>query len=187
MVREIVRSVKALALKIASYGVLHLIVAVAVAYAISRDWRIALAVGLIEPIVQTFAYAFHDRVWHRVEHRRMRSGPEETAEAVTARLDVMDAREQSRAHGHGPLFHHGHVHALPTSIRQIALKTVTYAVMHFTVAVSVAFVLTGGNLRLALAIGFIEPIVQTVFFTIHDRVWARIEARKARKRALAAV
>lgn len=185
MVREIVRSVKALALKVASYGVMHLIVAVAVAYAISRDWRLALAVGMIEPIVQTFAYAFHDRAWHRIERRRMRSGVEETAEAVTARLDVMNAREQSRSHGHGPLFHHAH--ALPTSLKQIALKTVTYAVMHFAVAVAVAYVLTGGNLRLALAIGFIEPVVQTVFFTIHDRVWARIEAKKARKRELAAV
>lgn len=187
MVREIVRSVKALALKVASYGVMHLVVAILVAYAISRDWRLALAVGMIEPIVQTFAYAAHDRAWHRIEHRRMRSGAEETAEAVTARLDVMNAREQSRAHGHGPLFHHGHSHALPTSLKQIALKTLTYSVMHFAVAVAVAYVLTGGNIRLALAIGFIEPVVQTVFFTIHDRIWARIEAKKARKRELAAV
>lgn len=187
MVREIVRSVKALALKVASYGVMHLIVAVTVAYAISGDWRIALAVGTIEPIVQTFAYAGHDRIWHRIERRRMRSGVEETAEAVTARLDVMNAREQSRAHGHGPLFQHGHAHALPTSLKQIAFKTLTYSIMHFAVAVSVAFILTGGNIRLALAIGFVEPIVQTVFFTIHDRFWARIEAKKARKRELAAI
>lgn len=185
MVRAIVQSVKALALKVASYGAMHLIVAVTVAYAISRDWRIALAVGLVEPFFQTIAYSVHDRVWHRIEHRRMRSSVEETAEAVTARLDVMNAREQSRAHGHGPL-HHGHSHALPTSLKQIALKTFTYSVMHFAVAFAVAYVLTGFNWRLALAIGFIEPIVQTVFFTAHDRIWARIEAKKAKKRELAA-
>lgn len=184
MVRTIVRSVKALALKVASYGAMHLIVAILVAYAISRDWRLALAVGLIEPFFQTIAYSVHDRVWHRIEHRGMRSGVEETAEAVTARLDVMNAREQSRAHGHGAM-HHGHSHALPTSFRQIAMKTLTYSIMHFAVAFAVAFVLTGFNWRLALAIGFIEPVVQTVFFTVHDRIWARIEAKRARKRELA--
>jgi uncharacterized membrane protein len=31
----------------------------------------------------------------------------------------------------------------------------------------------------ALAVGLIEPAVQTLAFLIHERVWARIEARKA--------
>jgi uncharacterized membrane protein len=44
----------------------------------------------------------------------------------------------------------------------------------------VAFALTG-SLRVALAIGVIEPVVQTVFFTLHDRIWSRIEARRAAK------
>ncbi|HEX8470877.1 MAG TPA: DUF2061 domain-containing protein [Brevundimonas sp.] len=35
--------------------------------------------------------------------------------------------------------------------------------------------------------GTIEPLVQTVFFTVHDRIWTRMEARKAERRALAAV
>jgi uncharacterized membrane protein len=64
----------------------------------------------------------------------------------------------------------------------VALKTVTYGLMHFSVAVTVAFALTQ-NIRTALAIGIIEPLVQTVFFTVHDRVWTRIEARKARRAA----
>ena len=57
--------------------------------------------------------------------------------------------------------------------------------MHFVVAVSVALALTG-DWRIALAIGLIEPLVQTVFFTIHDRIWTRIDARKALRRAAAA-
>ncbi len=85
----------------------------------------------------------------------------------------MDPSEQSRLHGS-----HGHSHALPRSLKQIALKTLTYGVMHFVVAVSVAMALTQ-NWRLALAIGLVEPLVQTVFFTLHDRIWARLEARKA--------
>jgi len=36
-----------------------------------------------------------------------------------------------------------------------------------------------------LAIGIIEPLVQTVFFTVHDRVWTRIKARKANAAELA--
>jgi uncharacterized membrane protein len=59
-----------LALKTGSYSLLHLTVAIAVAYAITQDWRAALAVGLIEPAVQTLAYLLHDRVWARIERRR---------------------------------------------------------------------------------------------------------------------
>ena len=60
-----------LALKTGSYSVMHLLVAVGVAYAVTQDWRAALAVGLIEPMVQTVAYFVHDRVWSRIERRRV--------------------------------------------------------------------------------------------------------------------
>ena len=179
MVGLLISTARRLALKIASYGVMHLVVAILVAFAITRDWRMALAVGVVEPFFQTIAYSIHDRVWHRIERRRMLSGVEEAAEAVTARLEVMRPEEQSRVHGGG---HNGHSHALPRSLKQIALKTVTYGLMHFSVAVTVAFALTH-NIRTALAIGIIEPLVQTVFFTVHDRVWTRIEARKAKRAA----
>ncbi|MNK14064.1 hypothetical protein D3C87_321580 [compost metagenome] len=181
MVRILISTARRLALKIASYGLMHLIVAILVAFALTRDWRIALAVGVVEPIFQTFAYSIHDRIWHRIEQRRMRSGFEETAEAVTARLELMTMAEQDRVHGG----HHGHSHALPRSLKQVALKTVTYGLMHFTVAVAVAFALTQ-DWRIALAIGTVEPLVQTVFFTLHDRIWTRIEANKARRAAEAA-
>ncbi len=184
MVRILINTARQLALKIASYGAMHLIVAILVAFALTRDWRLALAVGVVEPIFQTIAYSIHDRVWHRVERRKMLSGVEETAEAFTARLEVMNAHEQNRAHNHHGQGH-GHSHALPRNLKQIALKTVTYGVMHFAVAVLVAFALTR-DIRIALAIGTIEPLVQTVFFTLHDRIWTRIEARKAARRAAAA-
>lgn len=184
MVAMILSTARKLALKIASYGLMHLVVAILVAFAITRDWRLALAVGVVEPFFQTVAYSLHDRIWHRVEHRRLRSGVEEAAEAFTARLDVMSPAEQSRSHGKGPLSHHGHSHALPRSFKQIALKTVTYGCMHFTVAVLVAYALTR-DIRIALAIGTIEPLVQTVFFTLHDRIWSRIEARRERERLAA--
>ncbi|WP_382167117.1 DUF2061 domain-containing protein [Hirschia litorea] len=52
-------------IKTISYGVMHFTVAIAVAFALTQDWRIALSVGLIEPFVQTFAYSIHERVWQR--------------------------------------------------------------------------------------------------------------------------
>lgn len=58
-------SADVLSLKTASYAVMHLIVAIAVAYALTADWRKALAIGLIEPFVQTFAFALHERYWRR--------------------------------------------------------------------------------------------------------------------------
>ncbi len=175
MVRLILNTARSLALKIASYGVMHLVVAILVAFALTRDWRLALAVGLVEPFFQTIAYSIHDRVWHRIERRKRLTGFEETAEAFTARLELMDAREQARSHGHA-----GHSHALPASFRQIAIKTLTYGVMHFAVAVAVAYAITR-DIGIALAIGMVEPLVQTLFFTAHDRIWSRIEARRARK------
>ncbi len=182
MVRILITTARRLALKIASYGVMHLVVAILVAFAITRDWRLALAVGVVEPFFQTIAYSIHDRVWHRIERRRTLSGVEEASEAFTARLGVMNPAEQSRAHGHHGHGRHGHSHALPRSFKQVALKSVTYGLMHFTVAVLVAFALTR-DIRVALTIGIVEPLVQTVFFTLHDRIWTRIEARKARRAA----
>lgn len=50
-----------LAMKTGTYSLMHLTVAIAVTYAITQDWRAALAVGLIEPAVQTVAFLIHDR------------------------------------------------------------------------------------------------------------------------------
>lgn len=57
-------------LKTTSYGLMHMVVAIGVAYALSGDWRIALAIGLIEPCVQTVAYFFHERAWHKFGSKR---------------------------------------------------------------------------------------------------------------------
>ena len=52
------------------------------------------------------------------------------------------------------------------------LKTLTYGIMHLTVAVAVAYALTG-SIAIALSIGLIEPFVQTIFYNLHERVWAK--------------
>ncbi|HYD89258.1 MAG TPA: DUF2061 domain-containing protein [Vitreimonas sp.] len=60
-----------LALKTGSYSLMHFLVAIAVTFAITQDWRAALAVGVIEPAVQTLAYFLHDRFWSRIEQREL--------------------------------------------------------------------------------------------------------------------
>lgn len=58
------------AFKSVSYGLMHLAVAMAVAYALTGSWALALGIGLIEPMVQTVFYALHERVWDRLLARR---------------------------------------------------------------------------------------------------------------------
>jgi uncharacterized membrane protein len=58
------------ALKTLTYSVTHFTVAITVAFALTRSWQAALAIGLIEPAVQTIAYAIHERVWERFGRRR---------------------------------------------------------------------------------------------------------------------
>jgi uncharacterized membrane protein len=56
-------------LKPFTYSTMHLVVAVSVAFVLTGDWKIALGVGLIEPVVQTFAYMAHEHVWNRADAR----------------------------------------------------------------------------------------------------------------------
>ena len=58
-------------LKTCTYGLMHLAVAVAVAYALTRNWHVALAVGIVEPMVQTFAFALHERLWSKAPETPM--------------------------------------------------------------------------------------------------------------------
>ncbi|MGP1273845.1 MAG: DUF2061 domain-containing protein [Caulobacterales bacterium] len=56
--------------KAVTYAIMHLVVAMTVAFLLTWDWRAALAIGLIEPAVQTVAYYFHEKAWARAERKR---------------------------------------------------------------------------------------------------------------------
>jgi len=58
-----------------------------VAFALTRNWHAALAIGLIEPAVQTIAYTFHERLWARLPGRR-RNALEPMGCGASERLDV---------------------------------------------------------------------------------------------------
>ncbi len=57
------------------------------------------------------------------------------------------------------------------------IKTMTFGVMHFAIAFSVAYVLTG-DVVIGGAVALIEPAVNTVAYYFHDRVWERWRARR---------
>ncbi|MCL1039840.1 DUF2061 domain-containing protein [Shewanella submarina] len=58
------------------------------------------------------------------------------------------------------------------------LKTITFAILHFTVAFSVTYALTG-SIVIGSAIALIEPAINTVAFYFHELVWKRVEQRKS--------
>ena len=55
-------------------------------------------------------------------------------------------------------------------------KTITFAIMHFSVAFMVAYLLTG-SVVVGGAVALVEPAVNTVAFYFHDRIWKKIESR----------
>lgn len=58
------------------------------------------------------------------------------------------------------------------------MKTITFAIMHFTIAFGVAFALTG-DLVVGGLVALVEPMVNTVGYAVHERVWRRIGGRRA--------
>lgn len=64
-------------------------------------------------------------------------------------------------------------------------KTMSFAVLHFTVAFSVGYLMTGSVL-VGGAIALVEPAVNTVAYHFHEQVWNRVQkARHAAPRQLA--
>jgi len=71
-------------MKTGSYALMHLTVAVAVAYALTGDFAIALSIGLLEPAVQTVFFALHERFWERSKPSRKEVVPIDRDLAVAA-------------------------------------------------------------------------------------------------------
>lgn len=55
------------------------------------------------------------------------------------------------------------------------VKTMSFAAVHFTVAFSLAYLLTG-NFVLSGTLAIVEPMVNTVAYFFHEVVWARWRA-----------
>ena len=58
-------------------------------------------------------------------------------------------------------------------------KTFTFAVLHFSVAFSVAYALTG-SLGISSAVALVEPMmVNTVAFYFHEKAWQKFGGKSA--------
>ena len=56
-------------------------------------------------------------------------------------------------------------------------KTLSFAAVHFTVAFSVGYLMTG-SVWVGGAIALVEPAVNTVAYYFHEQLWNRIEKIK---------
>ena len=57
--------------KTTSFAVLHFSVAFGVTYALTGNWQVAGAVALVEPLVNTVAFFFHEMAWTRMARPAM--------------------------------------------------------------------------------------------------------------------
>ena len=57
-------------------------------------------------------------------------------------------------------------------------KTLSFAGLHFTVAFLLGWLFTG-SLLVGGALALVEPACNTVVFHFHEKVWKRIERRRA--------
>jgi uncharacterized membrane protein len=53
-------------------------------------------------------------------------------------------------------------------------KTISFAAVHFTVAFSVGYLMTGSAM-VGGAIALVEPAVNTVAYHFHERFWNRLQ------------
>ncbi|MCW4631280.1 MULTISPECIES: DUF2061 domain-containing protein [Marinomonas] len=53
-------------------------------------------------------------------------------------------------------------------------KTMTFAVMHFSIAFSVAYLITG-SLLVGGLVAIVEPAINTVAFYFHETIWNKIQ------------
>ncbi|NIC40021.1 DUF2061 domain-containing protein [Aquabacterium sp. A08] len=65
--RHIAHTHRRTLLKTGSYYAMHMLVAAAVAYAVTGQLWAALTLSVLEPTVQAVAYFFHERAWARRE------------------------------------------------------------------------------------------------------------------------
>jgi uncharacterized membrane protein len=58
-------------------------------------------------------------------------------------------------------------------------KTITYLALHLTVAFTIGYLLTG-SLEIAGLIALIEPMANAVAYFFHEKLWKRVQGRRAR-------
>ncbi|QUJ67893.1 DUF2061 domain-containing protein [Photobacterium sp. GJ3] len=125
--------------KTISFAVIHFTVAFTVAYLLTGDMILGSLIAMIEPMVNTVAFYFHEKVWQWPSLKTSRFGK-------------------------------------PSN------KTMTFAVVHFSVAFSVASLLSG-SWMIGGIMALIEPSINTLAYLAHETLWQRREKREAQHSA----
>lgn len=63
-----------------------------------------------------------------------------------------------------------HIQKFVADNQRMFKKTLSYYIMHITVAMFVGYVVTG-SLAMAIALSLLEPTVQAVAFFFHEKAW----------------
>jgi len=119
--------------KTITFAAIHFTIAFSVAYILTGDILLGSLIAMIEPMVNTVAFYFHERTWQ--SHAKLRSLASATG-----------------------------------------IKTTSFAVIHFSVAFSVAYLMTGSWL-VGGVMAMIEPSINTMAFYFHEKVWQRKQAQ----------
>jgi uncharacterized membrane protein len=62
-------------------------------------------------------------------------------------------------------------------------KTISFAIVHFSIAFGVVYALTG-SILLGGAVALVEPTLNTVAYHFHEKVWKRIEERRRERQGV---
>ncbi len=57
-------------------------------------------------------------------------------------------------------------------------KTMSFAALHFSVAFTVGYLMTG-SILVGGAIALVEPAINTVVFFFHEKFWSKFEENKS--------
>jgi len=56
-------------------------------------------------------------------------------------------------------------------------KTMSFALLHFSVAFTVAYLMSG-SLLVGGAIALVEPAINTIAYYFHEKLWSRLQNNK---------
>ncbi|WP_279145753.1 DUF2061 domain-containing protein [Photobacterium carnosum] len=115
--------------KTLSFAIIHFTVAFSLAFLLTGNLLIGGLIALIEPMVNTVAFYFHEKVW-------------QTKKLIQTQ------------------------HSSPSK------KTISFAILHFSVAFTVVYLLTG-DLLIGGTMAMIEPTINTLAYYLHERVWQK--------------
>lgn len=71
-----------------------------------------------------------------------------------------------------------HIQGFMNTHQRTLQKTLSYYILHITVAAAVGYAVTG-NLWMALTLSMLEPTVQAFAFFFHEKAWAKADERAA--------